>query len=336
MMNSTIEIELQQYVQARLALFAPETPVIVVPVYNAVDDVMECVDSLLETLSTEIPLLVIDDASPDARISQVLAPLQHHPNFIYVRLPENVGFVRTINRAFQWGIPHDVVIVNSDVVVPVGWLERLRAAAYAQSNIASATPLTNYGTLVSVPYRNRPISELVNGLTLEQADARVAAAALRLRPVIPTAVGHMIYFKRVALETAGFFDEVFSPGYGEEVDLSQRMVAAGFCHVVADDLLVLHKGSRSFGQQSEVRQRLQAAHEQIIRERYSWYAKWIEEATQDVQGPLALALERASGALLGHHIAIDATCLNGTTTGTQVGTLELIRALANSPNVSVS
>jgi glycosyltransferase involved in cell wall biosynthesis/GT2 family glycosyltransferase len=333
MTNASNLSELRQSVCAWLESFPAQEPLIAVPAYNAADDVLECVHSLLATISAATPILILDDASPDPRVAELLEPLTRHANLAYVRLPVNGGFSRTLNCAFEWGTPHDVVIVNSDVIVPEGWLERLQAAAYAQTNIATATPLTNHGTLLSVPYRNQPTPDLVEGLTLAEADERVRRSALRLYPVIPTAVGHLIYFKRAALDTVGLFNaDVFSPGYGEEVDLSQRMVIAGFCHVAADDVFVLHKGSRSFGQESEARQKLQAAHDAVINERYPWYLKWAKDAMQSQDSPLALAIERARGALLGYDIAIDATCLNGTTTGTQVGTLELVRALASAPN----
>jgi GT2 family glycosyltransferase len=333
MMNSNNLADLRQSVCAWLESFSAQEPLIAVPTYNAADDALECVHSLLATISAATPILILDDASPDPRVAQLLEPLTRHANLAYVRLPVNGGFSHTINCAFEWGSPHDVVIVNSDVIMPEGWLERLQAAAYAHTNIATATPLTNYGTLLSIPYRNQPMPDLVEGLTLAEADERVRRSALRLYPVIPTAIGHVIYFKRAALDTVGFFDaEMFSPGYGEEVDLSQRMVIAGFCHVAADDVFVHHKGSRSFGHASEARLNLQLAHDAIIFERYPWYLKWAKEAMRSQNSPLALAIERARGALLGYDIAIDATCLNGTTTGTQVGTLELVRALASAPN----
>ncbi len=77
-MNSTLEIEIQQHVGARLKRFAPDAPLIVVPVYNAIDDVLECVHNLLETSPADTPLLVLDDASPDGRMAQALEPLTHH------------------------------------------------------------------------------------------------------------------------------------------------------------------------------------------------------------------------------------------------------------------
>jgi GT2 family glycosyltransferase/glycosyltransferase involved in cell wall biosynthesis len=305
--------------------------VVVVPVFNAHDDVLECLASLKAGTPSDIPILVVDDASTDDRIEATLAPLGRSGKLGYARKPTNSGFVGAVNCAFDWCAPRDVVVVNSDLVVPSGWLERLQAAAYAFSTVATATPLTNNGTLVSVPFRNRPDPRLPNGMTVNQVDARIRTGSLRLRPTIPTAIGHCVYFRRFALDVVGFFDPALAPGYGEEVDFSQRAVNLGLSHVVADDLFVYHKGSRSFdGEDQSARVRLQARHEQMINTRYPWYARWIAQAENDAQSPLARALERARQALLDYRIAIDATKIDGTPTGTQVLTLELIRSLAAS------
>lgn len=326
------ESELGQMVQDWLQDFALQTPVVVVPVFNAYEDVLECVDSLLATTPTDTPILVLDDASTDARISDALEPLSRSKGLAYVRKPSNSGFVSTANLAFEWSAPRDVVIVNSDVVVPPKWLQRLQATAYVRSTIATATPLTNHGAILSVPCRNRPVPDLVEGMTVAQVDARIQEASFKLRPIIPTAVGHCTYYRRAALDVVGYFDEAFSPGYGEEVDFSQRAVAAGFSHVLADDLFVFHKGSRSFeAKGQEAKQRIQQSHENMINARYPWYRHWVADVKSNAQGPLALAIERARVALLGHRIAIDATCIGGSTTGTQVLTLELLRSLASAP-----
>ena len=331
--NEIAEIGLGETARNWLRNFDESVPVVVVPVFNAYDDVMECVASLLASTSPGIPVLIVDDASTDDRVCQTLSVLASSRGLGYVRKPANGGFVRTVNSAFEWCRPRDVVILNSDVVVPEGWIERLQAAACSLSTIATATPFTNNGTIVSVPYRNQPIGYQIGGMTVNELDARVRAASLLLRPLIPAAVGHCVYFKRLALEAVGYFDEAFSPGYGEEVDFSLRAVNAGFCHVVADDVFVYHKGWRSFGSQGEdAKLHLQANHERIINTRYPWYPRWVQRAQYDAQSPLALAIEAARAALLGYRVAIDATKVGGPATGTTILTLELIRALASAPN----
>ncbi len=320
--------ELANQAKNWLCTFPSTAPVVVVPVYEAYEDVMECIDSLLQGTPTHVPILVLDDASTDERIPKTLMVLASTTGrFFYIRKSLNTGFVNTVNLAFALCAPRDVVVVNSDVVLPPAWLERLQAAAYHRSNIATATPLTNHGTIVSVPYRNKPIP--IEGMAVEEIDARIRENSLRLYPVIPTAVGHCVYFKRVALDLVGYFDETFSPGYGEEVDWSQRAVLLGFSHVVADDLFVYHKGSRSFREKgADKRTRLRELHERWIRQRYPWYAEWTTQAANDRESTLAYAIEQARDAILGHRIAIDATCIGGPVTGTQLHTLGLIRALA--------
>jgi|GEM_PF-367102 len=321
------EIELGKKMQDWLKSFSYDLPAVVIPVFNAVDDLVECATSLLNGTERNVPIIVLDDASTDNQIARVV---QKFPTdrLLYLQKQSNTGFVSTVNLAFRWCAPRDIVIVNSDVIVPPGWLTRLTVAAQSRSNIATATPFTNNGTILSIPYRNRPIGNLPKGMTTMQVDARIRESSLILRPLIPTAVGHCVYFKRSALDVVGYFDEEFSPGYGEEVDFSQRALGAGFIHVLADDLFVFHKGSQSFGLMNPKRAMIQLQHERIIEQRYPWYRTWVLGIEADITGPLARAIEKASAVLLGYRIAIDATILDGTTTGSQVLTLELIRALA--------
>ncbi len=315
--------ELIEIVQAWVASF-DEDVVVAIPVFNAMDDVLECVNSLLRHTPPTVPIVAVDDASTDHRVQAELSAIDDR-RFLYVRKPENKGFVDTVNLIFVATRPHDVVIMNSDVVLPAEWFPRLRTAAYHRSNIATATPLTNHGTIVSVPERNRPMGELPSGLSLADIDDRIREHSLRLYPILPTAIGHCMYFRRTALDVVGKFDEIFAPGYGEEVDFSQRAVLAGFSHVLADDLFVYHKGSRSF---SAKRKKIQQEHETIVNQRYPWYRSWVSDVAQGADNPLAQAIERARAAIIRYRIALDATCINGRITGTQKITLELIYALA--------
>ena len=120
----------------------------------------------------------------------------------YLRRERNLGFPANVNGAFDLTAPADVVVLNSDVVVAEGWLEGMREAAYADSRVATATALTNHGSLVSVPNR-RPVPALPAEWSLDAASAVVRARSLKLRPRLPTAIGHCIYVRRSALELVG-------------------------------------------------------------------------------------------------------------------------------------
>ncbi len=304
--------------------------VVCVPVYGGVDVFAQCMRALLAHTPPHAPILVADDASPDPAVRALVDELGQLRStahrLLYLRQPGNVGFVCNANTVFAVVHPADVVIVNSDCVVSSGWFEALRSAAYSNTRVATASALTNSGTIVSVPNRNQPAPNLPQDWSLEEAASEVRRHSPRLRPQIPTAVGHCLWIRRSALELVGGFDEAFSPGYEEEVDFSQRCVLHGLSHVVADDALVLHYGGASFGM-SGASQALRRDHHAVIQSRYPYYDRWVAEAESDEQGPLTRAIGAAARAFRGLSVTIDGRILTRFLTGSQVHVLELIAAL---------
>ena len=68
------------------------------------------------------------------------------------------------------------------------------------TNIATATALTNHGTILTLVDWGRtrvgpPTPDMVNALATE-----IARVSPRLRPRIPTAIGHCFYVRRDALD----------------------------------------------------------------------------------------------------------------------------------------
>jgi glycosyltransferase involved in cell wall biosynthesis len=298
-----------------------------IPLYGSHELFAQCLRSVLEHTPLDVPILVADDASVDSESRRFLDDLSAggvlRHRLVYLRQPRNVGFVANVNTAFDLLAPADVVVLNSDVVVGREWLERTRAAAYSDTNVATASVLTNHGTILSVPERNKPKANLPRDMDAATAARAVADASLRLYPRIPTAIGHCMYIRRDAIDLVGKLDETFSPGYGEEVDFSQRCVARGLSHVAADDVFVFHHGGGSFG-----RSPLREQHERIIETRYPFYRDVVGAAARERTGPLPRALSSARAALKPLSVTIDARFLGRTITGTQVQALELIRALA--------
>ena len=309
-----------------------EAPVVVIPVYGQPELFERCIRSALRHTSPDVPIIVADDATPDGSPLEVLRRLElegiRH-RVIFLRQPENLGFPGNVNVAFEASAPGDVALLNSDCEVGPEWLERLRAAAHSDTLIATATALTNHGTILSVPERNVPSQRLPAGHTVDTAARAVADRSLRLRPRIPTAIGHCVYVRRSALELVGFFDQTFKPGYGEEVDFSQRCALRGLVHVAADDVFIFHVGGSSLGSLN------QEKHEHELQRRYPHYHTQVAEAAGSRAGPLPRALLLARVALTGLSVTLDARCLGPTTTGTQVLVFELARGLARSGKVQL-
>jgi GT2 family glycosyltransferase len=319
---------------AAAALAAAPSPVVAIPVHNSYDDAVRCLESVLAHTGSQTAILVIDDAGCDRRLVDRLATLAGRiaGQVVILEHPTNEGFVRSCNDAFAATPGRDVVLVNSDVVVGPHWLERMVDAADSSDLVATVTALTNHGSIVSVPYRNHPVRTMPAHLSVEEAARRVAAGSLRLRPQLPTGVGHCLLIRRAVLDLIGPFDETFAPGYSEEVDFCQRAVAHGFRHIAADDVFTFHRGGASFGDRHEVLAR-RARHEALVRARYPWFEPWVQRVERDRASDLARSVAAARRSLLGYSVGIDALCLGPSTSGTQVNTIETIRALAGRPEI---
>jgi GT2 family glycosyltransferase/glycosyltransferase involved in cell wall biosynthesis len=310
--------------------------VVCIPVHGAHGRFVECVRSVFEHTPVDVPIFVADDASPDDRSRRFLdeldaaGVLEH--TLYYFRSVTNRGFVATANDAFARSAPADVVVVNSDCIVTAGWFDALARTAYQSTLVATVSVFTNHGTILSLPYRNRPQPALPQTIDLERAATAITAESERLQPRLPTVVGHCFYVRRSALELVGPFDLAFSPGYGEEVDFAQRCMLHGLVHLVADDVFVLHMGSASFAVRDSPNP-VKAKHDAMIAVRYPYYYEWVQDFARDDTSPFARALGIAERSLRDLTVSIDGRCLTPIVTGTQVHTLEVIAAVSREGGV---
>ncbi len=217
---------------------------LIVPVFNAPAETRRCLLALHQSLaSIEASVIVIDDASTDPAIADVLSELPER--WVRVRNELNLGFVATANLGMALAGGADVVLLNSDTEVTPGWLQALTRCAASDPQIASITPLTNNGEIASIPAfcRANPWPDD------PQAWARACAESGSPQyPDVPTGVGFCMFMRRACLDAIGAFDEqAFGRGYGEENDWCLRASAAGWRHVLCDDAFVAHQGNASFG-----------------------------------------------------------------------------------------
>lgn len=217
--------------------------VVVVPVFNAPEQTRRCLEALRTTLDARQPVIVIDDASNAATITQLMESLPDQ--WTKVRNDSNLGFVASVNLGMTLAAGQDVVLLNADTQVTHGWLESLEACAGRDERVASATPLTNNGEIASIP-------DFCQANAWPADPERWASACRRsgapLYPEVPTAVGFCMFMRRGAIDEIGLFDEAaFGRGYGEENDWCMRALEAGWRHVICDDAFVAHEGGASFG-----------------------------------------------------------------------------------------
>jgi GT2 family glycosyltransferase len=288
--------------------------IVCVPVFGALELFERCLASVLEHTPPGVPIVVADDATPGEGVARLVAGSAGAVELL--RQETNRGFVENANAALEATAPADVVVVNSDCVVTAGWFDGLRAAAASDTRIATVSAMADNATIASVD---------PGGRSPDEAARAVREGSRRRYPRIPTALGHCFLVRRAALELVGGFDPAFSPGYGEEVDFSQRCLLHGMVHVLADDVWVRHEGGGSFSDRAAA---LRAEHERLVEMRYPWYRGAVRRA-----GERAAAAARRS--LRPLSVTIDGTALGPVTMGTQVTTLALVRALAERDDLRV-
>lgn len=240
--------------------------VVVVPVYDAPDDVRVCLDAVLAH-TPGVHLVVIDDASPDPAIVPLLAGYAGRATVL--RNARNLGFTATANRGIECADGADVVLLNADTEVSPLWLVGLRRAAHASADTASATAVSDNAGAFSVPELERDNPPPPGWTTVDVARALWQDAGCAY-PRLPTGNGFCFYLRHEAIADVGLLDaEAFPQGYGEENDWCQRAEARGWRHVIAGNVFVRHARSRSFGH--ERRRMLGAAGTEVLRARWPQY-----------------------------------------------------------------
>lgn len=238
---------------------------IIVPVYNALEDLKLCVESVKKHTDLTLDRLVlIDDKSPDPNVYPYMKSLEQ-PGIVVLQNEENQGFSGTINRGMQYS-DRDVLLLNSDTVVTAGWIDKIVACAYSDAAIGTVTPFSNNATLCSIPNFLQD-NEIPYGLSIDEYAQVVERCSMKIYPRITVAVGFCMFIKREVVDAVGLFDkETFQKGYGEENDFCWRAEQLGYHHVLCDDTYIYHSGSCSF--LSDEKKELMQAHEAIIQQRY--------------------------------------------------------------------
>lgn len=251
---------------------------IIVPIYNAYEFTEECIKSVIKNTDlSKHTLVLINDKSPDEKILPMLKKYREDHeelNIVVLDNEENLGFVKTVNKGMQYS-ENDVILLNSDTEVTKNWIEKIQKCAYSNKYIATVTPLTNNGTICSVP--NFGIdNELPPNMTLEEYSEMIEKSSKSRYPELTTGNGFCMYIKREVIAELGLFDdETFGKGYGEENDFCYRALDHGYTNVLCDNTFIYHKGTQSFKKENMTASRaaLIDEHMNLLRKKHPIYVQ---------------------------------------------------------------
>lgn len=220
---------------------------IIVPTYNHCDDLLKpCLESIIQHTDMEqVELIVVANGCTD-NTRDYLNSLGEQ--VITVWSDEALGYTKATNQGIKVAAGDVIILVNNDVVFlnqpKNSWLTRL------------VNPLTSPTV----------------GLTgiLENYDAYANAKF----PIF-----FCVAIKRELIDKIGILDEIFSPGYGEDIDFTIRAIRAGYTYEMVTtvefidgqnicDFPIWHKNNQTFKHDNTYVNTVMR-NSQILKERYN-------------------------------------------------------------------
>ncbi|MFG0682810.1 glycosyltransferase [Pseudomonas sp. xss_4] len=246
---------------------------VIVPIYNAIDDVRVCIDRLTAYTDPNVEVILINDFSSDPEISNFLSTKLVQQRFIVVHNEENLGFTRTVNKGIELAQSNDVILLNSDARVTPRWIQGLQYALVRDDRIATVTAMSDRAGAFSAPNIGNS-NDLPQGVSESDYAVAFRRRSRRIYPVVPTGNGFCMYIRREAIDEIGNLDEAAFPrGYGEENDFCMRARSRGWINIIDDATYVFHDRSKSFGGEKTVL--IQAGRKEVDR-RYPDYKNAIK------------------------------------------------------------
>ncbi|OQA55146.1 MAG: Glycosyl transferase family 2 [Candidatus Omnitrophica bacterium ADurb.Bin277] len=210
----------------------------------------QCVESILAGTKLPFRILFVDNASAADTSTYLREAATRCPSASSIEIlrnDENVGWTKGVNQGIRRSAAPYVIIANNDIEVFPGAIEEMIAIAESDTAIGAVNPNSNEFDVPRSGYKN---TETLKGKKTEMIHL----------------AGFFMLIKRSVIERAGEFDEVYSPGYFEEMDYSERIRKAGLQCVIARGAYVFHHGSKSF--RPEEKQRLWERNEKVF------YSRW--------------------------------------------------------------
>lgn len=237
---------------------------IVIPVYRRSDLTRRCLRSILEhTSGVDYEVILVDDQSDQAN-QRLLGSVTG------VRLmsnPDNLGYLRSVNRGAAAARGRWLVLANNDIEVQPGWLQALLGCGQSAEDIAVVTPKYLYPT----GYLNEAggiIWSDGTGVNYGRGDVPDSWRYGYRRDVDYGSAAALLVRTDFWRQRGGY-DETFMPMYYEDTDLCFDARERGLRVVYEPEAVVIHHEGGTAGTDPD------SGHKRHQEEnRHKFVAKW--------------------------------------------------------------
>ena len=215
------------------------TTTIIIPNYNGLKFMDECIRSLNAQTYPNFRTLVVDNGSTDGSVEWLK---EHQIDTIF--LPENTGFSGAVNVGIKAADTPYVLLLNNDVRVDeyfvaemvraIGQSERIFSVSSRMIQMYHPDRLDDAGDMYSLL-----------GWAYQRGVGRDLTHYRRSSRVFSACAGAAIY-RREVFEEIGYFDEMHF-AYLEDIDVGYRAKIAGYCNLYCPSAKVFHVGSGTSG-----------------------------------------------------------------------------------------
>ena len=217
------------------------TLAILIVSYNAQADLERC----LESLHSAPPppgheIVVVDNHSHDGSVEAA----RRWPDVRVIALDANLGFARANNIGLRATRSVNVLLLNSDTIVPPGAIERLVAALEREPDVAIVGPRLVDGSgraELSFGRMIGPLNELRQKRLARSADVDRVTRERRYPDWVS---GACLLVRRADAEAVGGLDERFFM-YTEDVDFCAAVRARGRRVLFTPEVEIVHLRGRS-------------------------------------------------------------------------------------------